>query len=134
LKTTLLFIDLDSLTRYPKDIYSYCGIILICEGQCQWVNKILLLHGDIFPRISKKDCNGNNIYRDGKRKQNYICGDANSWVRLIHDSTMVIVKIKGKPRSLFCNKRTAIGKMMNIIIYVTVNSSIRKFLNFLVNL
>jgi hypothetical protein len=30
---------------------------------------------------------------------------------------MVIVKIKGKPRSLFGNKRTVIGKMMHIIIY-----------------
>jgi hypothetical protein len=32
-------------------------------------------------------------------------------------STTVIVKIKGKPRSLFCNKRTVIGKLMHIIIY-----------------
>jgi hypothetical protein len=29
----------------------------------------------------------------------------------------VIVKIKGKPRSLFCNTRTVIGKLMHIIIY-----------------
>jgi hypothetical protein len=33
------------------------------------------------------------------------------------NSTTVIVDIKGKPRSLFCNKRTVIGKMMHIIIY-----------------
>jgi hypothetical protein len=32
-------------------------------------------------------------------------------------STMDIVKIKGKPRSLFCNKRTVIGKLMHIIIF-----------------
>ena len=31
-------------------------------------------------------------------------------------STTVIVKIKGKPRSLFYNKRTVIGKLMHIII------------------
>jgi hypothetical protein len=30
---------------------------------------------------------------------------------------MVIVKIKGKPRSLFCNKGIVIGKLMHIIIY-----------------
>jgi hypothetical protein len=35
----------------------------------------------------------------------------------IGNSTTVIVKIKGKPRSLFCNKRTVIGKLMHIIIY-----------------
>ena len=31
------------------------------------------------------------------------------------NSTTVIVKIKGKPRSLFYNKRTVIGKLMHII-------------------
>ena len=35
---------------------------------------------------------------------------------LIRNSTTVIVKIKGKPRSLFYNKRTVIGKFMHIII------------------
>jgi hypothetical protein len=32
-------------------------------------------------------------------------------------STTVIEKIKGKPRSLFCNKHTVIGKMMHINTY-----------------
>jgi hypothetical protein len=35
---------------------------------------------------------------------------------IIYDSTTVIVKIKGKPGSLFCKKRTVVGKMMHIII------------------
>jgi hypothetical protein len=34
----------------------------------------------------------------------------------IEYSTTIIVKIKGKPRSLLCNKRTVIGKMMHTII------------------
>jgi RNase P subunit RPR2 len=33
------------------------------------------------------------------------------------NSTTVIVKIKGKLRSLFCNKCTVTGKLMHIIIY-----------------
>jgi hypothetical protein len=37
--------------------------------------------------------------------------------RNTNNSTTVIVKIKGKPRSLFCNKRTVIGKLTHIIIY-----------------
>jgi hypothetical protein len=32
-----------------------------------------------------------------------------------HNSATVIVKIKGKPRSLFGNTRTVIGKLKNII-------------------
>jgi hypothetical protein len=39
------------------------------------------------------------------------------WAAHIGNYTTVIVKIKGKPRSLFCNKCTVIGKMMHIIIY-----------------
>jgi hypothetical protein len=33
------------------------------------------------------------------------------------NSTTVIVEIKEKPRSLFCNTRSVIGKLMHIIIY-----------------
>jgi hypothetical protein len=40
-----------------------------------------------------------------------------NWCSYTYNSTTVIVNIKGKPRSLFCNKRTVIGKMMHIIIY-----------------
>jgi hypothetical protein len=32
-------------------------------------------------------------------------------------STTVIVKIKGKPRSLFCNKHTVIGNLIHFIIF-----------------
>jgi hypothetical protein len=44
------------------------------------------------------------------------------WERLtcypfVRYSTTVIVQIKGKPPSLFCNRRTVIGKLMHIIIY-----------------
>jgi hypothetical protein len=39
------------------------------------------------------------------------------------NSTTVIVKIKGKLRSLFCNTRTAIEKLMHVIIY-TENKSV----------
>jgi hypothetical protein len=38
-------------------------------------------------------------------------------MNIYNNSTTVIVKIKGKPRSLFCNKRTVIGKMMHINVY-----------------
>jgi hypothetical protein len=37
---------------------------------------------------------------------------------LIEHSTKVIVKIKGKPCSLFSNTCTIIGKLMPIIIYI----------------
>jgi hypothetical protein len=37
---------------------------------------------------------------------------------VIDHFTTVIVKIKGKPRSLFCYTRTINGKMMDMIIYM----------------
>ena len=49
------------------------------------------------------------------------------WVALLLNkvSTTVIVKIKGKPHSLFYNKRTVIEKLMHIIIYIKNKSSSR---------
>jgi hypothetical protein len=44
---------------------------------------------------------------------------------------MVIVKIKGKPRSLFCNKRKVIGKLMHIIINYSENKYVELMIDYL---